>query len=61
MPLLSRMSLGLKLLNRGISGQRRVPEVTICYLWDTLVFDQVLTEISRNLSVGPTGLPDKTK
>ena len=33
-------SLGLKLLNRGIPGQRRVPEVTICYLWDTLVFEQ---------------------
>ena len=33
-------SLGLKLLNRSIPGQRRVPEVTICYLWDTLVFEQ---------------------
>ena len=33
-------SLGLKLLNRSIPGQRRVPEVTICYLWDTLVFYQ---------------------
>ena len=48
-------SLGLKLLNKGIPGQRRVPEVTICYLWDTLVFEQFLTEISRNLSTARLG------